>query len=629
MAEKIIIELDLEKGDVTGATKALETSATKSGKKSASNFSKAFNADIGDRISSSLANITSNALKASAALGSVTLFKAIKDASQLEVINTQFEVMLKSASAAQNQVRELQDFAASTPFQLAGLAEATKQLLSFGVAQDKIIPTLSQLGDISAGVGAEITDLTIPFGRLISTQKLTLQELDKFADRGVNIYKELADQTGRSLKTIREDISKGTVPFEEFTKALSNLTGESGLFFQGMEKQSKTLSGTISTLGDNFFNLSANLGKAFSPVVMSGVKALTGTLKEFNKEFVQNFNAFEDLLIPLTNFSDQIITFVISPLELVKNIVTLAQNSINFFVSGFVAGIGDIASAAGKLISLLSPDSETAQALISFGETSKSVFNEVATDLGNSLTGVLDFPISEKLAAKNESLRASLVSTNAIILEEATSAQENLNTALVTQSETLNDSLSKATQVTADKLKQTQKQVNQIVNQGITRAISGGIQNIANSLAEGENVFENFGNFVLTTFGDLAIQLGQFYIAQGIANLALKNVDPTGTIAAGAGLVALGSIIKSFGSSGGSSSSGVAASGTTSAPGELTTELASPDAEVVAEERTNVTLNIEGSLVRESEATGWLSDLLETSGSRDSNVIPSLRTGTA
>jgi phage tail tape-measure protein len=156
-------------------------------------------------------------------------------AAELEVFETQFKTMLGSTKAAQDQLQELQEFAATTPFQLPGLASSTRQLLSFGIAQKDIIPTLQTLGDIAAGVGAEIGDLTIPFGRLQSTQKLTLIELDKFADRGVNIFKQLSLQTGVSLKNIRDDISKGKIPFEEFTTAIQTMTDEGGIFFKGME----------------------------------------------------------------------------------------------------------------------------------------------------------------------------------------------------------------------------------------------------------------------------------------------------------------------------------------------------------------------------------------------------------
>jgi hypothetical protein len=182
-------------------------------------------------------------------------------------------------------------------------------------------------------------------------------------------------------------------------------------------------------------------------------------------------------------------------------------------------------------------------------------------------------------------------------------------------------------------LQENQNRINSIVNSGFANAISGGIQNVIGSLAKGENVFKNFASFIVSTFGDLAIQLGQFYIAQGLANLALLKLDPTATIATGASLVALGAILKSFAGGGlGGATSGVAPVGAQAAPGQLETtptELADPETARQAEERTVLNLNIEGSMVRESEASSWITSLLEESGKTNSNLIPSLKTGIA
>ncbi len=213
---------------------------------------------------------------------------AVSAAKDLEVFETQFKTMLGSTAAAQKQLSDLQEFAASTPFQLPGLASSTRQLLSFGVEQENIIPTLKTLGDIASGVGAQIDDLTIPFGRLQASQKLSLVELDKFADRGVNIYKELSEQTGVSMANIRDDISKGKIPFDEFNVALENLTSEGGTFFNGMEAQSQTLAGVLSTLGDNFFNLEGSIGKAFAPALKTSAGELTIIIGNLAKVFQEN-----------------------------------------------------------------------------------------------------------------------------------------------------------------------------------------------------------------------------------------------------------------------------------------------------------------------------------------------------
>ena len=65
MAEKIIVEIDLNQGDVRGATSALEKSGERAGQKAAVKFSKSFD----DGISSAIGGIAKTAFKATAAVG--------------------------------------------------------------------------------------------------------------------------------------------------------------------------------------------------------------------------------------------------------------------------------------------------------------------------------------------------------------------------------------------------------------------------------------------------------------------------------------------------------------------------------------------------------------------------------
>ena len=280
-------------------------------------------------------------------------------AKELEVISTQFETILGSAQAAQKQLEELQQFAATTPFQIQGLALATRQLLSFGLEQEKVIPTLRKLGDLAAGTGASIDELTIPFGRLISTQKLTLIELDKFADRGINLFGKLSEQTGISLKVIRDEISKGTIPFSEFERALDSLTQKGGTFFGATEKQSKTLDGVISTLNDNIFNFAATIGKAFSPLIIAGATKLTSTFQSLNEIAVTTSgiiaNGFERLPPKLNEVNEEISVLEEKLGKAQKRLEAVGGEKGDFFsrlLGGRDQAVSDIAAINTELAAL-------------------------------------------------------------------------------------------------------------------------------------------------------------------------------------------------------------------------------------------------------------------------------------
>lgn len=158
---------------------------------------------------------------------------------------------------------------------------------------------------------------------------------------------------------------------------------------------------------------------------------------------------------------------------------------------------------------------------------------------------------------------------------------------------------------------------NQIIVNAMTNAISQGIQRVATSLAKGQSIFEGFGTWIVQLFGDLAIQLGQFYVAQGLAQLALLSANPAATISTGAALIALGALLKGFFAGGLGGGSKVAAVGAQPGPGQFTTptDLAKP--EDIDQERqapkTNVQVVVQGSLVQQEELGEFITRTLNES----------------
>src|SRR5581483_8755266 len=124
------------------------------------------------------------------------ILDAASDMEQAKVAFTTFE---GSASAASKTLKELSDFAKVTPFTFPTITEAAKRLMAYGVAADDLIPTLKNLGDISAGVGTDkLPQLILAFGQVKAKTTLAGTELRQFTETGIPIIEALVNVINKS-----------------------------------------------------------------------------------------------------------------------------------------------------------------------------------------------------------------------------------------------------------------------------------------------------------------------------------------------------------------------------------------------------------------------------------------------
>lgn len=161
-----------------------------------------------------------------------------------------FETMLGSGQKAKGMISDLANLAASTPFDMKGVVNGAKQLLAYGFAANEITDTMRRLGDVSAGLGLNLQDLTWLYGTTMVQGRLFTRDLMQFTGRGIPLTEELAKQFGVTKDKVSELVSAGKVGFPEVKKAIESLTNEGGKFGGLMEKQSHSITGQISNIQD-------------------------------------------------------------------------------------------------------------------------------------------------------------------------------------------------------------------------------------------------------------------------------------------------------------------------------------------------------------------------------------------
>lgn len=161
-----------------------------------------------------------------------------------------FETMLGSGQKAKGMISDLANLAASTPFDMKGVVNGAKQLLAYGFAANEITDTMRRLGDVSAGLGLNLQDLTWLYGTTMVQGRLFTRDLMQFTGRGIPLTEELAKQFGVTKDKVSELVTAGKVGFPEVKKAIESLTNEGGKFGGLIEKQSHSITGQISNIQD-------------------------------------------------------------------------------------------------------------------------------------------------------------------------------------------------------------------------------------------------------------------------------------------------------------------------------------------------------------------------------------------
>lgn len=260
----------------------------------------------------------------------------------MESLQSSFKVLLGSEEKAIDMTKKLKDMAASTPFEVKGLADATKTLLSFGVTEEKVLPIMSKLGDVSLGNAERFKALNLVMGQVSANGKLQGQDLLQFINAGWNPLQQIIARTGETMSEVRDRMSKGKVSVKEVERALKDATSEGGRFYKGMEEGSKTLGGRLSTLKDNFMELLGNATKPLFDFISQKLVPVLITL-------VQKFNNI-DPSIKTVIFAVALLAAAIGPAIAVFGLIVIAVGQFIFAITTIVAGITALISGLGLLL---------------------------------------------------------------------------------------------------------------------------------------------------------------------------------------------------------------------------------------------------------------------------------------
>jgi hypothetical protein len=181
---------------------------------------------------------------------------------------------LGSNALAKLKLKEIQDFAANTPFSVSELTASFVKLANAGFK-----PTgdeMRRLGDLASSTGKSFDQLA---EGILDAQSGEFERLKEFGIR--------AEQSGNKViftfKGVQTTVDKSSEAITNYVTSLGNAEGVSG----SMAVISETLTGKISNLGDNWNQMLVSVGSNTSGVftgVIDIISQAITSVTQFNKE---------------------------------------------------------------------------------------------------------------------------------------------------------------------------------------------------------------------------------------------------------------------------------------------------------------------------------------------------------
>lgn len=216
-------------------------------------------------------------------------------ASQRELDAIAFNRLLGDGVGTQ-YLQDLQRMAANTPMQYGDLTTMSRALATgFGSDPSRMLSLMTGLGDAGSAVGVDaqgMATMAQAMSRMQSSDKASLEYLNMFQERGIDVIGMLGEALGKNQGQIYDMISDGDI---SGTQAVSIIEEGLGRFAGAMDEMSKTFEGRSSTLSDTMDEIynagGASYNQSRSEAMAQEIEAYGGALGDAMKEAYEAIGA--------------------------------------------------------------------------------------------------------------------------------------------------------------------------------------------------------------------------------------------------------------------------------------------------------------------------------------------------
>lgn len=281
---------------------------------------------------------------------------SVQAAAQMRQYEIAFQTMLKSAEAGTQMLRDLQQFAAETPFDVPGVVSAGQQLMAFGFKAEEIIPMLTNLGDAASGLGLGtegVSRLAYALGQMQTSGKLNAQDMMQLTSAGISAWDMLAQAAGKTVAEMKDLCSKGAIDSKAAVQTI--VAGMNEQFGGMMAKTSDEVAGLLANIEETAGNTSAAVGKYLTEAfnIKGILKDVSDRLGEFQQKMQTATEQGKSMGDVIKECVPAPVIAAIGAFAAVLAVVSVAAVATLGAVLGLSAGIVAAGAAIGAAIALI------------------------------------------------------------------------------------------------------------------------------------------------------------------------------------------------------------------------------------------------------------------------------------
>ncbi|MFP7479458.1 tape measure protein [Terribacillus saccharophilus] len=245
-------------------------------------------------------------------------------------------VFTDSAEETKSIMSDLQSFATKTPFDFPSMLDGTRRLAAMGMEADEATGFVKSVADAVAATGggtAELDGVVTALGQIQAKGKISAEEMNQLAERGIPAWKLLGDQMDKTPGQLMKMAEEGKLLADDALPALQK--GFDETFGGQAAAQADTFSGRLQNLKENFQIFASAIATPIFQPLSDAFAAMSQKMQTLGEWFSSLPSGIQTLIS---------VTLIAAPLIGLLGSGFLILLS---FLPGIVAGFGAFAAILG------------------------------------------------------------------------------------------------------------------------------------------------------------------------------------------------------------------------------------------------------------------------------------------